>query len=84
MIPPPSDLFPDLPRRMIDDVKTYREKVAEELAEVRENFNVTTREIAEKCCVPVRTVESWMNGRTLPPEWSARLFLLELRRFYLR
>lgn len=65
-------------------MKSHRELLAEELRTVRETFNVTTREIAEKCGVPVRTVESWMNGRTLPPEWSARLFLLELRRFFLR
>lgn len=77
------DLFPDLPRVRKKRV-SYGDMLTSELRTIREVFLVTTPHIAERVHVPSRTMEGWVHGRNLPPEWSARLVLAELRKFFPR
>lgn len=75
------ELWPEMPRGKRKRVSN-REMLTTRLRTIREAYVVTTPHIAERIRVPARTVERWVHGRNLPPEWSAEMVLERLGKFY--
>jgi len=70
------DLFPELPRneRLRKSEKTL---LHAEMKAIRAD-GMTARQVAEKVCVPLRTIERWYCGRSLPRGWVAKKIRLEI------
>jgi Predicted transcriptional regulator len=77
------DLFPELPRGKRHKL-TYRDQLNSDLKTIRDTFGVPTATIADKIKVPSRTVEGWIYGRNLPPDWACRLLGFELKKLFPR
>jgi len=74
------DLFPDMPKEERPQV-TERQLFVIALAELKQRTGASTRQIAEFLEVPRRTVEQWVQNRSLPPDWSCRKLRKELRNY---
>ena len=61
-----------------------RDRLQGELLEVRKASGLNASQLSERLHVPQRTLEAWISGRRLPPEWSARYVVLELWRQFPR
>ena len=53
------------PRHTVD-TSTYSGRFAERLRQLRDNAELTTRELAEKTGIPLSTIQSWDGGRKSP------------------
>lgn len=75
------DLFPDLPRRKKRKVSS-RDTMTPALHSIKAHYNVSTPEIAHRSGIPHRTVEGWLHGRSMPPEWVAQMVLEKFWRIW--
>lgn len=60
----------EIPADRIEQLGHIWDRTHRTFAEIREASGMTYRELAQRFCIPVRTMEDWSAGRRTPPLYT--------------
>lgn len=60
----------DIPADRVEQLGRIWDRTHRTFAEIRGASGMTYRELAQRFCIPVRTMEDWSGGRRTPPLYT--------------
>ena len=69
----PSD---EIPESSVDAVGRIWDATHKSVKQIAADAGMTQRKLAERFCIPVRTIEDWCTGKRTPPDY-VRLMMQE-------
>ena len=67
----------DIPTARIEQLGSIYDAVHRSVKQIAADAGLTQRKLAERFCIPVRTIEDWCTGKRTPPDY-VRLMMQEL------
>lgn len=71
------DPVDDIPEAMVDAVGQIWDAAHKSVKQIAADAGMAQRSIAERFCIPLRTVEDWCAGKRTPPDY-VRMMMQEL------
>lgn len=67
----------DIPTARIEQLGSIYDAVQRSVKQIASDAGMSQRKLAERFCIPVRTIEDWCAGKRTPPDY-VRLMMQEL------
>lgn len=67
----------DIPTARIEQLGSIYDAVHRSIKQIAADAGLTQRKLADRFCIPVRTIEDWCAGKRTPPDY-VRLMMQEL------
>lgn len=67
----------DIPPARLEQLGSIYDAVHRSIKQIAADAGLTQRKLAERFCIPVRTIEDWCAGKRTPPDY-VRLMMQEL------
>lgn len=67
----------DIPPARLEQLGSIYDAVHRSIKQIAADAGLTQRKLADRFCIPVRTIEDWCAGKRTPPDY-VRLMMQEL------